>query len=435
MNTQLDLKEYEAEIAATRNERINWWRDARFGMFIHYGIYSLLGTQDWAMCNENIPLDEYENFAEQFRPKVDAPEEWARLAKEAGMKYMVLTTKHHEGFCLWHSKVSEYNAGSMGPKIDIVQKFVDACRKYDLKVGLYYSLMDWHHPDGYRCLHDLESRGRFLEYTRGLLRELMSNYGKIDILWYDGAQPLKSWEDWESLKMNQMVRELQPDILINNRSRLKEDFGTPEERITASDRDWESCMAFNGLSWGYFDSKQILPFCHSAQQIIEMLYQVASEKGNLLLNMGPTADGSVPDEYIERLTTVGKWLARNGEAVYGDLDKIVRGRPNGVGRLTIKGNKAFFWCYIWPKNNELNLGGFLSNVKSVNILGYDTPIEFEEKHERIVLKNLADKSPDKIANIPVFVLEFDEPVRYKRGSLYPHFDMYDEMNWGCIRAD
>ena len=235
--------------------------------------------------------------------------------------------------------------------------------------------------------------------------------------------------------MNQMVRELQPDILINNRAKLDEDFGTPEQRITASDRDWETCMAFNGLSWGYFDSKQNLPFCHSAQQIIEMLYQVASEKGNLLLNIGPAGDGSVPEEYIEPLTTTGKWLERNGEAVYGDLDKIKRGRPNGVGRLTIRGNKAYFWCYIWPNNGKLNLGGFLSKLKSVTILGYNTPVEFEEKHERIVLKNLADESPDKIANIPVFDLEFDEPVKYKRGSLYPHFNMLDKAGWGRCRVN
>lgn len=433
MDPQLSLAEYEANTAATRDRRIAWWRDARFGMFIHYGVYSLLGTQDWAMCNENIPLEEYEGFAREFSPKPSAAEEWVKFAKAAGMKYAILTTKHHEGFCLWDSRISPYNAANMGPKRDIVGEFVEACRKHGLRIGLYYSLMDWHHPDGYRCLHDMEARSRFLDYTRSLIRELMSNYGKIDILWYDGARPLDTSEEWESLATNQMVRELQPDILINNRSKLDEDFGTPEERVKASDRDWESCMAFNGLSWGYFDSKQIAPFSFSGQQIIELLYQVASEKGNLLLNVGPAADGSIPEEAVEPLTMVGKWLEKNGEAVYGDLEKIIRGRPNGVGRLTIKGHKAYFWCYIWPQNNTMNLGGFLSKVKSIKVLGYDTPIEFEEKNERIILKNLPSESPDTVANIPVLVLEFDEPVRYKRGSLYPHYNMYDKK-WGCCRA-
>jgi len=197
--------------------RIQWWQEAKFGMFIHWGLYSVIGRHEWAMEVEGIPISQYEILAKHFNPKPNAARDWARLAKQAGQKYMVMTTKHHEGFCNFDTKLTDYCAPKQAAGRDLVREFVDAARAEGLRVGFYYSLMDWHHPDGARCATDEAARQRFVAYTHGLIRELMTNYGKIDILWYDVDWPLKP-EQWESQKMNDMVFQLQPEIIVNNRS-------------------------------------------------------------------------------------------------------------------------------------------------------------------------------------------------------------------------
>ena len=250
MSQLMSKPEYERQTAASRDTRMAWWREARFGMFVHFGLYAGLGQHEWAMSLGNFPISEYEKLTERFCPKPGAPREWAALAKKAGMKYMVMTTRHHEGFSLWDSKANPYNSVNYGPRRDIVREFTDACREFGLRIGFYSSLMDWHHPDAWRCAFDAEARRRFLDYIEALNTELLTQYGKIDILWYDVALPMESWEGWDSVARNQRMRLLQPDLIINNRSHLDEDFGTPEEHVTPSDRDWESCMTFNGISWG-----------------------------------------------------------------------------------------------------------------------------------------------------------------------------------------
>lgn len=419
MGELLSLEAYEEQIAASRDQRMEWWRSARFGMFIHYGLYAQLGRNEWVQSMENIPIEEYEKLADTFSPEPGAPKKWAKLAKAAGMQYMVMTTKHHEGFCLWDSDVTDYCAGKRGPKRDIVKEYVAACRDEGLKVGFYYSLMDWHHPDSWKCAFDPAARRRFLDYTKALVQELMTKYGTIDILWYDVSRPMTSPEGWESLDLNQMVRELQPNILINNRSQLPEDFGTPEEHITAMDRDWEACMTFNGLSWGYVDSAQAAPYSYNAQGILKMLNTVCAGGGNLLLNIGPTPEGDVPKEVVEPLQTVGKWLAANGEAVYGSMTPVGRGRPSGAGAISVSGKIVYFWCRIWPSQGELSLGGFMAKLESVKHLNSGKPIDFEQKGQRILLKNLPDSPPDDIAGVSVLVLEFEQPTDFVRCSAYP----------------
>ena len=412
MASLLSKSEYEEQTAATRDARMAWWREARFGMFVHYGLYAQVGRNEWALALENYPADEYEKLADTFSPEPGAPRAWAKLAKEAGMKYMVLTTKHHEGFLLWDSALSDYNAAKRGPKRDIVAEYVEACREQGLKVGFYYSLMDWHHPDGWRCAFDPEARKRFLDYTEGLVAELMSKYGKIDILWYDVSRPMESWEGWNSVSINQMVRRLQPEIIINNRSQLPEDFGTPEEHITAEERDWEACMTFNGLSWGYIDSAQAAPYSYNAQGILKMLNTVCAGGGNLLLNIGPTPEGKVPQEALAPLKTVGKWLETNGEAVYGKLHVAGRATPSGAGGLSAKGDTAYFWARIWPSGGELGLAGFEAKLKSATIVGTGQQVDFEQKPYRILLKNLPAVCPDTTAGVGVIALEFDKPPKF-----------------------
>ena len=267
----LSKPQYEEQIAATRDKRMKWWREARFGMFIHYGLFSQLGRNEWAMACENIPPEEYEALADSFCPKEGCCREWAKLAKEAGCKYMVMTTRHHEGFSLWASKANPYNSVNYGPHRDIVKEFVEACREFDLKIGFYSTCMEWHHPDSGICAYDTEARRRYTQFLKDINTELLTQYGKIDILWYDVPLPMESWEGWDSLERNQYLRSLQPDIIINDRSGLAEDFGTPEEHITPSERDWEACMTFNGISWGYVDSDQALPYSYTPQRIVNML--------------------------------------------------------------------------------------------------------------------------------------------------------------------
>ena len=399
-----------------RSRRMKWWHEARFGMFVHWGLYAQLGRHEWVMNRERIPVKEYEKLSATWKPKARPAREWARLAAKAGMKYMVMTTKHHEGFCLWDTAQTDYNAVKCGPGRDLVAEYVDACREFGLRVGFYYSLMDWHHRDGARCAKDEKARRRFCDFTQGCVRELMANYGKIDILWYDVSWPLRSPEAWESRKMNRMARKLQPDILINNRSQLPEDFGTPEERIRAEDagRAWEACMTFNG-SWGY------MPYAppedwHTSRKVLDMVRQVTAGGGNLLLNIGPTPDGSVPPEATERLVPVGKWLSKNAEAVYGKVD-----RTDGcfewspLGQWTRKGKVGYFWCSRWP-GKEIALGGFRSKLKKASFLTTGKAIRFTQKANRLVLTGLPGTSPDKRAGVTVLKMEFASSPRQKLGA-------------------
>ena len=402
----LSKRDYEKQIAASRDKRMKWWRNARFGMFVHYGLHSVVGRHEWLQALEHVPVKEYEKLAKQFKPKPDAPREWAKLAKKAGMKYMVLTTRHHEGFSLWNSKANPYNSYNLCGQRDLVQEFVDACREFNLKIGFYSSLMDWHHPDGWECVNNRDARIRFNDYIEAINTELLTQYGKIDILWYDVAQPLRSWEAWNSVEMNQRLRKLQPGIIINNRSWLDEDFGTPEENIKVEKRDWEACMTFNGISWGYLDSKQALPYSYSPQQILMMLRQCTEGGGNLLLNIGPMADGSVPPEAIEPLTTVGKWLKKNGKAVYGKQDRI-DGWHTGATKMSRQGNKVYAWVQIWPQGGKTCFAGWEAKLKSAKIFATGEKIEFKQKDTRILLTGLPSESPDPIANITLVELEFD----------------------------
>ena len=417
MDKILSRPEYEEQIAASRDARMQWWREARYGMFVHYGLYSVYERHEWAMAIECFDKDEYAKFADGFLPKKGAPLEWAKLAREAGMKYMVLTSRHHEGFSLWDSKANPFNSVNYGPRRDIVREFVDACRECGLKFGFYSSLMDWRHPDGGRAAYDSAARKRFTDYVFELNRELLSNYGKIDILWFDVARPMEHPEGWNSLEMNQRLRAIQPDIIINNRSILEEDFGTPEERITAQASDWEACMTFNGLSWGFVDSEQAKPYTYNANAILRMLSSVSSGGGNLLLNIGPAADGSIPAEAYEPLRAVGKWLEVNGDAAYGAKQRNSF-MPNRLCSVSLSGNKAYLWNWIWPSDGKLALGGFQTKLMGARILG-GGPVKFTQEPHRIILNGMPVKSPDSTAGVAVIELTFDGAPKQIRCSLYP----------------
>jgi alpha-L-fucosidase len=390
--------------AADRIRRMKWWHDAKFGMFIHWGLYSVLGRHEWVMENEGIPVAEYEQLAKQFVPKPSPAKEWAKLARKAGMKYMVMTTKHHEGFCLFDSKLTDYCAPKQACGRDLVREFVDAARGEGLRIGFYHSLMDWHHPDGALCASEEAARKRFIEYIHGQIRELLTNYGKIDVLWYDVAWPLEA-AGWESERMNKMVFSLQPEIIVNNRNKLPGDFSTPEQRIQAEqgDRAWEACMTMNE-SWGHNKGDDAWK---TPKQVVRNLVTCARDGGNYLLNIGPTADGSIPKESIQILTRVGSWLDKNWAAVYGAEKCQVR-RSN-LANFTRKGNTLYAHVHFWP-GEAFSIGGLKNKVKSALLLAANKKVAFDQDTFRVRFTGLPAAPPDD--PVTVLAIECDgEPVQ------------------------
>jgi alpha-L-fucosidase len=335
-----------------------WWREARFGMFIHWGVYSVPagtyngkridGIGEWIMQHASIPIPEYEKFAAQFNPvKFDA-DEWVSLAKNAGVKYIVITSKHHDGFCLWDSKVTQWDIMDATPfKRDILKELSQACKKQGVTLCFYHSIMDWHHPDAQGAFYpnyDDNNRSnpnfdRYVEtYLKPQLAELVANYGPLGVLWFDGEWVL-DWTEPKGKDLYAYVRGLQPTIIINNRvgkgrkgmeglskgDEYAGDFGTPEQQVPPSGLpgvDWETCMTMND-TWGYKSYDQNWK---STEELIHTLVDVASKGGNFLLNVGPTSEGLIPQASVERLQEMGKWMAINSESIYGTTASPI-GRP------------------------------------------------------------------------------------------------------------
>ena len=413
----------------TREQRLRWWREAKFGMFIHFGLYSVIGQQEWVLESEGVPIPQYEILAKHFNPRPGAAREWARLAKRAGQKYMVLTTKHHEGFCLWDTKLTDYNAKQQGPGRDLVREFVDAARAEGLRVGFYYSLMDWHHPDGAICATDEAARERFVTYTHGLLRELLTNYGKIDILWYDVDWPLTT-KQWRAEEMNRMVFDLQPEIIVNNRNGLAGDFSTPEHKIEAAKRAWETCDTMN-LGWGYQrnDTEWKTP-----KRIINDLTTCAQQGGNYLLNIGPEPDGTVPAASVSTLEAVGAWLATNGRAIYA-TDGGASISFGNYDNFTRRGNTLYVHVYFWPAPTPASqwlsfyqpmtvvaIGGVQTKVLSAKVLKTGRSLHFTQDDTTLRITGLPTEAPD--STITVLELECDRPPMVDHHSIRPKWKRY-----------
>lgn len=373
---------------ATRAERMQWWHAAKFGMFIHFGVYSQIARHEWVMNQEAIRVSEYAPHAKLFTPLNNCPRAWAKLAKQAGMKYMVMTTKHHEGFCNFDTKLTKYSAPNQGPGRDLVREYVDAARAEGLRVGFYYSLMDWHHPDGARCATDEAARQRFVEYTHGLIREIMTNYGKVDVLWYDVDWPLDV-KGWESVQMNKMVFDLQPEIIVNNRNGLPGDFSTPEQEIVAASggRAWESCMTMND-SWGYQRADDAWK---SSRTIVRNLLTCARGGGNYLLNIGPRNDGSIPEPSVRVLTEVGQWMDTNGATIYeSDICQVSQ---STYAEFTRKGNTLYMHVHFWP-GEYVAISGLKTSVKSAHLLKTGQQVKFTQDRFQTKFVGLPQDAPD-----------------------------------------
>ncbi len=371
-----------------RIRRMKWWHEARFGMFIHWGLYSVLGRHEWVMEDEGIPVAEYAPLAQQFRPRPYPAREWAKIARETGMRYMVMTTKHHEGFCHFNTKTTDYCSPKQGPGRDLVREFVEAARGEGMRVGFYYSLMDWHHPDGARSQTDPDARKRFVEYIHTHVRELMTNYGTIDVLWYDVAWPLNA-AGWESEQMNKMVFDLQPNIIVNNRNQLPGDFSTPEQEITAEKkgRAWESCMTLND-SWGY---QRADDDWKSPRQIVQNLISCARDGGNYLLNIGPRSDGSVPEDSVRVLTEVGQWMKRNGETIY--QSDLCQPRDSDYASFTRRGNTLYMHIHFWPGDTVV-ISGLMNQVRSAHLFASGQKVDFLQDRFRVRFTDLPVEAPD-----------------------------------------
>jgi len=411
-------------------EQMQWFNDARLGIYVHYGLYSLLGRGEWTMYSERIPQKEYAQLADQFRPAPRCAEEWVEAACSAGAKYMVLTTRHHEGFCLFDSRYSDYTSAKHGAKRDIVREYVDAARKAGLHVGLYYSLLDWRFPGYFEPEKYPESYHALVRQAHDQVRELMTNYGRIEVLEYDGGwdarlvrtRPERS-RFWRAKELNAMVRELQPGIIINDRSGEDEDIETPEQVIRGGkQRMTESCMCIgDSCAWGYtrFNPNWKMPV-----QLIQNLVQAAQLGGNYLLNIGPMPNGSVRAEEQERLLAIGNWLKRNEEAIRSSrpCPLIGASEPGTVdlnlqGPWTRKGNTGYWCIYRWPgrQATAIRIGTPVLRV-SLLATGEEFPFRWDERTKRLVISGLPALPPDPVCS--VLKVEFEgEPIRTEEADL------------------
>ena len=372
---------------------MTWWQEARFGMFIHWGVYSIPGRGEWLMYQEHVPFEEYALLADQFNPKNFNPKAWVAKAKEAGMKYVVLTTRHHDGFCLFDSKVSDFTAPKTGAKRDLIREFADACHEAGMRMGFYYSLTDWHFPgvlpQGYPV--SKPTMKLLVDQAHAQVRELLTNYGKVDILWFDGLSP-NDPVGWRSKELLAMARQLQPEIIINDRSGIPGDFGTPENSVTAQDRPWESCFCMN-RTWGYAPyDRNYKP----VDELLRLLVSCTSQKGNFLLNVSPDGEGTLPKEQLENLENIGKWMKRNGKGIYGAGPSPIA--ASNLGMASRVKDKVYLFIQRWP-GSTVPLAWVGSKVKSACVLATGQMARIEQKGDRVWLHDLPELPPDTYLNV------------------------------------
>lgn len=394
----------------------SWFVRDRFGMFIHWGLYSMAARHEWVMHAEKIAPSEYEKkYFARFDPDLYAPQAWADAACRAGMKYFVITTKHHEGFCLWDSKLTQYKATRTPARRDLLGPMVEAFRQCNMRVGLYHSLIDWHHdqyvidphigplrdhPDREK-LNQGRNQAKYAAYLHGQVRELLSNYGKIDVMWFDFSFPKpdgsgKGRQDWQSEKLYKLVRKLQPKVLLNDRIDLPDawDIKTPEQVVPrqgvvvdGQPVVWEACHTFSG-SWGYHRDEQSWK---SVQQLVEMLIDTVSKNGNLLLNVGPTSRGAFDERTMDRLNGIGQWMDLHARSIYGCGAAPEEFPTPQDCRLTWNAAQKRMYVHVlaWPFRH-LHLDGFKNRVEYAQLLNDGSEILFhQDGHQGLNFKGLA----------------------------------------------
>ena len=377
---------------------MSWFRFARFGIFIHWGLYALGARHEWLMNRERMTADEYENYVDYFEPDLLDPEQWARTARAAGAKYVVLTTKHHDGFCLWDSQLTDYTVMNSPLGRDVVAEFVLAARRNGLKVGLYHSLLDWHHPDflidghhprrgdpNIEELNGARDMERYRAYLHGQVRELLTNYGQIDYLFYDFSYESddhnqiwggKGPDAWGSEELLALTRQLQPGIIVNDRLGIPGDLVTPEQYQPLRPMEsggvavpWEACQTLNG-SWGY--ARDFHDY-KSVELLVRMLIDGVSKNGNLLLNVGPTGRGNLDPHAVDALAGIGAWMDLHSKSIYGAVASEYE-PPTDV-RYTQRDNRLYVHVFSWPFEH-LHLAGLAGRVEYAQLLNDASEIRF-----------------------------------------------------------
>ncbi len=426
--TQTAAPQLPKETEAQKTQRLKWWTDARFGMFIHWGLYALPARHEWVKNMERMTNDQYQKYFELFDPDLYDPHEWAKMAKAAGMKYVVLTAKHHEGFCLFDSKFTDYKSTNTPYGKDLVKEYVEAFRAEGLKVGFYYSLIDWHHPDytidrnhpqrqesdtAYTRLNKGRDMNKYREYIKNQVRELLTNYGEISIIWFDFSFPGKNGKgraDWDSENLLKLARSLQPGIIVDDRLDLGDveggwDFISPEQvkvakwpEINGKRVPWETCQTFSG-SWGYYRDETSWK---SPAQLLDLLIESVSKGGNLLLNVGPTARGVFDYRAQDRLKSIGEWMKYNSRSIYGCTEAPVEYNVPANTLLTFNPvtNRLYIHLLVYPMGS-LTLNGMAGKIKYIQFLHDASEIRFSPA---------GDNKNDLVLQLPILKPRSEIPV-------------------------
>jgi alpha-L-fucosidase len=402
------------------SERTQWFRDAKFGVFIHWGAYSVIGRHEWSREMLQIPQADYDKYVDRFNPVNFDPDAWVKLVGDAGAKYIVITSKHHDGFSIFRSQASDYDMKITPYAGDPLKMLADAARRRNMRLGFYHSIMDWHHPD-YRPKRSWESADpkeggnldRYIDFMKAQLKELLTGYGEVAVIWFDGE-----WEhttqEMRSDEIYEFIHGLQPNCLINDRLFKREpgnraDFGTPEQYVPATGETdpsgkpvlWESCVTINNDSWGY---NQYETEFKTTRDLIRMLVEVVSKGGNLLLNVGPTPDGRIQDEFVTRLNAMGAWMKVNGEAIYGTTASPFARLPF-FGRATANGNRLYLHVFEWPSSGVLRVPNLKNLVHSARLLAVPGVRLATRRDGDDILVTLPAEAPDPVASVVELTLD------------------------------
>ncbi len=437
VSAQNDTPLWAKETPEQKTKRMQWWTHDRFGMFIHWGIYALPARHEWVKNRERISDEAYQTYFDHFNPDLYNPEEWAAKAKAAGVKYVVITTKHHDGFCLWDSKYTDFKVTNTPYKKDLIRPFVEAFRNAGIQIGFYYSLIDWHHPDfPYDRMHpnapqtkeervkanEKRNLKKYQQYMKDQLTELLTQYGQIDELFLDFSYPGeegKGHEDWDAEGLLKVIRKLQPQILVDNRLDLDDttwgwDFVTPEQfmpqewpTVNGVRVPWETCQTFSG-SWGYYRDEYTWKSPH---QLVVMLIETVSKGGNLLLNVGPTARGVFDDRADERLSAIGRWMKFHSRSIYGCTQAPDDFKVPQNCFLTYNPETKRLYIHVleWPFKS-LNLPGYKGRIKYAQLLNDDSEIQFRTQAVKGSHTTESTGEDDVILSLPVERPDVEVPV-------------------------